>query len=289
MATATVRPKESPAAYRDKALKSLDKLPPLAPSVGRLLSKLAFCNVNYKELASFVEKDALLCAHILRTVNSAAYASSRTITSLTQAMTLLGIGALRRIAIGFTLSGLFNKTKAAASWSRMRFNLHSGATAILTEAIADEMLADGKEGAFVAGMFHDLGRLLIAVGLPERYETIVTLHQMSGKPIAQCERDSIYIDHAELSSIALKKWGLPELVCLAAAYHHEPEAKGAPWLATVVNRADHFVNHLGISVLMNGLGGAQPPSLDIPGVHYDQSKVLQRFEREWKDLSSFFQ
>ena len=204
-------------------------------------------------------------------------------------MTLLGTSTLRRITIGCTVSNLFSKSKAAPSWSRMRFNLHSGATGIMTEAIADEIPVENKDGAFVAGMLHDLGRLLIAVGLPEKYEMITTLHEMSGKPLWECEREAIYTDHAELSAIALRKWGLPEGVCLAAQFHHDPTAEGAPWLAMVVNRADQFVNHLGISVLLTGGAGNTPATLDIPEMVYDQSKVLARFEREWKELSSFFQ
>ncbi len=281
--------RENTKIFREKALKSLDRLPPLAPAVGRLLSKLAFKGVDYRELASFVEKDALLCAHILRTVNSAAFARSRTITSVSQAMSLLGTNALRRIAVGFTVSNLFSRVKAAPTWSRMRFNLHSGATGILTEAMVENMPVENKDGAFVSGMLHDLGRLLIAVGLHEHYETITTRHELSGRPVFECEREIIHVDHAELSCIALTKWGIPDNICRAVGHHHDPESKDAPWLSMVIHRADRFVNHLGIAILPTGVVAGDPPSMEIPGFEYDQAAVLQKFEREWIELSEFFQ
>lgn len=292
--TTVISPKTAKAPeFRAKALRSLDRLPPLSPAVGRLLSKLAFRNPNFAELAQLVERDALLCAHILRTVNSAGFARASTITSVKQAIAMLGINSVRRIAVGFTVGNLFSRIKTAKTWSRIRFNLHCGATALLTDAIAGELDVENKDAAFVAGMMHDLGRLLISVGLPTEYDIITELMAVSGRPLVNCERETIGVDHAELSSLALAKWSLPEFICKSVRYHHVPDDAQAPWLAMVINRAEAFVNHLGISVDAPIDWGAtgpppEPPSLDIPGCEYDQAAVLKRFETEWKDLAEFF-
>jgi putative nucleotidyltransferase with HDIG domain len=256
--------------------------------VGRLLSRLAFNDVGFKELTALVVKDAILCAQILKTINSAAFARSRTISSIQQAMTLLGISQLRRIAVGFAVGNLFSKAKTPRSWSRERFNLHSGATALLTEAIVEEIAPEDKDGAFVGGMLHDLGKLLIAVTLPEDYETIAATVLATGAPPFECERETLGIDHAELSALALRKWGLHELVWLAVHRHHDPRAMDAPWLAVVIERADRFVNHLGITVLPPTVQDGEPPSIEIPSCEFDTSAVLQRFETEWIELANFF-
>src|SRR5947209_14262397 len=125
-----------PPTLRDHALKSLDRLPPLSPSVGSLLAKIAFKNVNLEELSDVVSRDTLLCGHILRTVNSAGFARARTVTSVQRAMALLGLSRLRRLAVSFSVTNLFSKVRTPQSWSRTRFNLHSAATAILAESIA---------------------------------------------------------------------------------------------------------------------------------------------------------
>src|SRR5207302_5583876 len=112
----------APPNMREQALKSLDRLPQLSPTVGRLLSKLAFRDVDFDELTEVVSRDTLLCGHILRTVNSAGFARARTINSVQQAMTLLGLGRLRRIALGYSVTSLFSKIRMPSAWSRTRFN-----------------------------------------------------------------------------------------------------------------------------------------------------------------------
>lgn len=288
MATTPIPGTRKQTAIRNRALQGLDRLPPLSPTVGRLLSRLAFNDVGFKELNMLVAKDAILCAHILKTVNSAAFARSRTITSIQQAMTLLGLGQLRRIAVGFAVGNLFAKAKTPRGWSRERFNLHSGATALLTEGIVDVIAPEDRDSAFVGGMLHDLGKLLIAVTLPEDYETITAAVLATGAPTFECERETLGIDHAELSALALRKWGLPELVWLSVHRHHDPRALDAPWLSVVIERADRFVNHLGITVLPPIPHEGEPPSLELPGCEYDTFAVLQRFEKEWTELANFF-
>jgi HD-like signal output (HDOD) protein len=268
-----------------KALKTLDKLPALSLTAGRLLGLLASRKVDLTHLSSVVEKDALLCGQILRTVNSARFARARTITSVRQAMVMLGLGHLRKIALSFTVTNLFANLRLPSCWSRTRFNLHSTATAILVEAITDAMpLPGASEGAFVAGMMHDLGKLIIAATFPQEYEAITTIASASGTPLIDCERSILGVDHSELSGLALTKWDIPESICRAVYHHHAPgENSNAPWLAAVIQKADQFVNHLGISVL--------PVSTELipnPFEPYDMSAVLKRFEEEWKEASQLF-
>ena len=289
MATLIARLPTTPGSIRDHALRGLDRLPAPSPVVGRLLSRLAFKNVEMKELKGLIEKDVLLCGHVLRTVNSAAFARSSTITSLQQAMSLLGLGRLRRIAVGFAVGNLFPRVETPPSWSKQRFILHSGATALLTEAIVDSARLNNQDGAFVGGMLHDLGKLLIAVTLPQDYETIALRVQVNEQRAFECERETLGFDHAELSAIALLKWGLPEPVCQAVYYHHDPQSAAAPKLAMVIARADCFVNHLGITVLPPSAHDSEPPSLEIQGCEFDTLAVLQRFEREWLELAKFFE
>ena len=282
---------------RDRALKSLDRLPPLSNSVGSLLAKLAFRNVEFEDLADMVTKDTLLCGHILKTVNSAGFARARTITSLQQAMTLLGLSRLRRIAVSFSVTNLFSKTRTPPSWSRTRFNLHSAATAILAELIADAVPGPNRQGAFVGGLLHDIGKLLIAVSAPQQFEMTMGLASASGRSLVDCEREVLGTDHAELSGLALTRWCLPEPVCRAVFHHHAPDlceqlqahpASDYLWLALVLQRADHFINYLGISVTEQASREPGLPSLEIPGYSYSASEVLERFQKEWKELSPFF-
>jgi HD-like signal output (HDOD) protein len=276
------------AIVRERALRSLDHLPPLSPMVGRLLSRLTFHDVAFEELAGLVSKDTLLCAQILQMVNSAGFARHHTITSIQQAMSLLGITRLRRIAVGAAFSNLFANNRMPPSWSRTRFNLHSAATAILVEAITAQLPVADNGGAFVAGMLHDLGRLLIAVGLPDEYELTAALASTQGRTLVDVERQILGTDHAELSGLALEKWCLAEPICRAVSFHEADDAPPDLWLAHVVGVASRFVNHLGISIEPATETRTDPPSLSIPGFEYPATPVLQRFEKDWKELAAFF-
>jgi hypothetical protein len=138
-------------------------------------------------------------------------------------------------------------------------------------------------------MLHDMGKLLMAVTIPGEYETLAAIGLVSGSPVFECERQMLGFDHAEISGVALTRWGLPEAVAKSVYCHHVPETEGAPPLAMVIHRADRFVNHLGITVLPPPAVVGEPPPLDIPGYEPDTPAVLRRFEKEWKELAEFFQ
>jgi hypothetical protein len=127
------------------------------------------------------------------------------------------------------------------------------------------------------------------VTLAADYETIAAMVTVSERPTFECEREMLGLDHAELSALALSKWGLPELVCQAVYHHHDPESPNAPGLAIVIERADRFVNHLGITVLPPTVHTSEPPTIEIPGATFDTSAVLRRFETEWIELAKFFE
>jgi hypothetical protein len=166
----------------------------------------------------------------------------------------------------------------------------------MVEAIAEEVPVEFAEGAFIAGILHDVGRLLIAVTLPDDFETIASLFALGDVPLIQCEREVLEVDHAELSALAIGRWDLAEPIQRALRFHHEPE--GAPTepnsgsgkvsLSLVINRADTFINYLGLSVLRPPALHDKPPSLDFPGFPYSQARALETFEREWKTVGDLF-
>ena len=173
-----------------------------------------------------------------------------------------------------------------------RFNLHSVATAMLVEAVVMEVRVDFPEGAFIAGMLHDIGKLLIAVTLPESFQTIVSLAEISDAPFIECEREVLEFGHAELSALAIQRWELAEQIQQAVRFHHEPERAiaepGKVSLSLVINRADAFINHVGMSLLPQATTIQRFPSLEFPGFPYSPVRVIENFEREWKTVGGMF-
>jgi HD-like signal output (HDOD) protein len=281
---------------REQTLKSLVKLPRLSPMTTQLLARLARRNCDVIDLTEVVEKDAVLSAQILRLANSAVFGRTQPINSVKHAIAMVGVGAMRKFVLGASISNLFSRFRIAPSFSMARFNLHSVATGILVELISDEIEFEDRTECFIAGLFHDVGKLLIAVGLPKQHEEILAVFAVSGDPLLVCEREILGTDHAELSGLAASRWELAEPIRWAAFYHHEPEhalaventKPGKLSLSLAVHQADKFINGLGMSVLPPYPLSGEAPTLDFPGFPFHHERVIQRLELELKGLADLF-
>jgi HD-like signal output (HDOD) protein len=295
--TVPTQDSSSPAsdALREKALRCLGGLPPFSPILNRVLASLAGEDVSFAKLADLMEKDTVVSGNILHLVNSALYARRGTINSVRHALSLLGINKLRNAVLGMSLTRVWNKAQPAAAWSMARFNLHSAATAILSDLLAQRLPVPYPEGAFVAGLLHDIGRLLIAVGLPDEHARIVQLHRGGNQPVAESEQDVLGFTHAELSGRALALWNLPEPIQYAVRDHHCPqETAGKPGevpLSRVVAAADHYVHCIGVSILPQDAVNGEPDvaALERLGIgEAGREALLAEFQAEFDAMTPFF-
>lgn len=174
-----------------------------------------------------------------------------------------------------------------------RFNLHSVAAAQLSDMLAQKVPVSYPEGAFVAGLLHDIGQLLIAIALPDQYASIVERAHTEGCSVAQAERDLLGFTHPELSAEALIAWNLPPPIQAAVRDHHIAAiaAMGAELpLSTVVNAADRYANSTGASILpSSGVVVADPAT--VAGLRLKpelQRSLLADFETEFANMKPFF-
>jgi putative nucleotidyltransferase with HDIG domain len=283
---------------RERALRSLGELPPFSPILNRLLASLANEEVSFIKLGDMIEKDPVMAGNLLHLVNSALYGRRGSINSVRHALSLLGINKLRNAVLGMSISRMWNQVRTPPSWSTARFNTHSAAAAILSDLLAQRLQVNYAEGAFVAGLLHDIGRLLIALGLTEEYGRILQMHETheSGeKSLLDCEMSVIGLTHPELSAEALTHWNLPEQIQDAVRYHHNPGLDpsalkpGDITLSRVLDAANQYVNSIGVSILKKCQDSADPTLVDNLGLSTDQVQaVLTDFKTEYDAMSAFF-
>ncbi len=295
--------------YKQKLQRVLNSLPPFSPILNRLIASLASEDVRFSDLSTLIEKDTVLSGHVLRLVNSAAMARRSRINSIAHAVSVLGIVRLRNFLLSLSIARLWQNTKTVPPWNMGAFNLHGAAVAQVSDLIAQHGHCQYPEGAFLAGLLHDYGKLLIAAALPTEFTAIMRKVTQEGIPLLEAERSVIGFTHPELSGLTLRAWNLPTEIVRAVEFHHEPEqeelsvleAKPGFLLGRVVFTADQVVHHLGIHTfpteapgdsagenpLQTGKGNAQA-SLELLGFRDGAAKILDEFEVEFEAIRSFF-
>jgi putative nucleotidyltransferase with HDIG domain len=271
------------------ALKNIERLPSLSQAVNRLLGLLAKRNVDLQMMGRVISTDPALSGHILSIANSALFSRGAAVKTMEQATARLGLTKLRQIALGKSAARIFRSMKTPAEWSMTRFQLHSVAVGSAAEILCDLLPVEDREMAFLSGLMHDVGKVLIATGQPDKYLEIEELVKVTGRGQLEFERDLLGTDHTELSGLAVAKWELPFQLSRAVAHHHNPEEAreyGIVSLSRVLQAADQFANSLGIAVRETP-ALTEPPILPaIPGCEYPTSQFAERFEAEWKILSA---
>jgi HD-like signal output (HDOD) protein len=169
---------------------ALDKIPPFSPVLARVLATLASEDVSFGELAGIIETDAVLAGNLLRVVNSPLYGRISTINSVKHAVAIMRIIKIRNLVLGLSVSSRWAGARVPSLWNAKQFNLHSLAVAVLADQLALRTSAPYPEGAFTAGLLHDVGKLLLAVSSPDQFLKIHVTYKAATRPATAKRRSS---------------------------------------------------------------------------------------------------
>ena len=280
---------------KDQALRALAKLPPFSPILNRLIASLAQEDVSFSKVAELIEKDTVLAGNVLRLVNSALYGLRGTVNSIRHAVSLLGIAKLRNATLSMSVARMWSQVKAPSGWSVARFNMHSVGVAILADLLAQRRAVKYAEGAFAGGLFHDLGLLLVALGLPEEYKQICLLHKQSPKWMLEYEQQVLGMTHVELSAEALAVWNLPAPIQTAVRYSDTPDldttlvSSNEVTLSRILNVSDRYVKGAGVSLaLFEGTPEDGQAAVESLRLGEGLPKILGEFEQEFAVIKAYF-
>ena len=276
-----------------KAIALANKLPPLSPMTRHLLATISSPDEgpSLQEVASWIEKDIMTSGKVLALANSALYGRQAPMLSIRGAVMRLGINPLRNLLLHDSMAQAWSQLPTPAQWSSIRFNAHSIATAVFCEIIASALAPEFIELAFLAGLFHDTGRLIIAVMLRDQVATLEELNRHEHQDLEQFESELIGFTHSEVSAIVARFWNLPASIETAVRYHENPNADPAQdntdriLLSQIVNAADWYVDCQGLSI--SGAPREEDDKLRMLrqfGFGADDTAVLSRFENELEIL-----
>ncbi len=247
--------------------KIIKSVPMLSASASRLLQLTANPDHEMQEIVALVKTDANLTARVLKVVNSAAYGLVNEITSIDRAISLLGERIIVSIAIGDCAGKLFEKDLAGYEAGSGALWQHDLRAAIAARELVIQSGAEiSSDLAFTAGLLHDIGKSLISDYLqgsaPEALELINT---QDSRDYLAAEEKIIGVAHTTAGYELAKAWGLPEELCEAIRYHHQPSE------ATEAMRPLVYAVHLGDNIAMLGGFGTGSDSLQYHlDSNYDQ-------------------
>lgn len=223
-------------------LKGLPSLPSLYVEI---MAELNRADPDMEKIGEIISQDLGITAKVLQIVNSPFFGLMQAVQSPARAVGLLGLDVVRAMVLS---AGTFSKFKkiSAAGFSMEDLWQHGMQTAGYAKCIAHAHQCKPRveEAAFIAGLMHDIGKLVVAANKPEAYEEIQARLAENEEAFHVAERAVYHADHAELGGYLLGLWGIPDEVLQAVAYHHAPQQgrdKGLTAL-TLVHVANAFSN-----------------------------------------------
>ena len=207
---------------------SLKSLPSLPNVYRELLKELEMEDVSLDSVGTKIGSDIAMSAKVLQLVNSSFFGLPHHISSPRHAVSLLGINTLRPLVLSANAFSQFEDPKIPG-FSLDKLIVHSLAVATWARRIADAENASEQvvDQAFMAGMLHDIGKLILAVNLPRDYAQVLELAEAGDLPISKCEKVVFGTSHAEVGAHLLGLWGLPDSIVEAVAFHHQPAASAS--------------------------------------------------------------
>jgi putative nucleotidyltransferase with HDIG domain len=281
----------------ERRIDACPRLPSLG-SINNVLRELLDAEQCYtSQVADVIRRDPSMTARLLRMVNSVYYGLSAPVNSIEEAVFYLGVRQIRRLAVVTPVIEELQKLTTKTNFPWREFWRHCIATAILTREILGDLQATSDEADYVAGLLHDVGKIIMASAFPEYFEQVQVLALEPGAELLRVERQVLGIDHCELGSRYLVAHKLPNVTILAVQYHHHPlRAPAEQRIVAAVQVADLYVRHARIGdsgnpaeVTEEAWLGAEGWSLLYPDAAEEKAIAKASLERSTERISGILE
>ncbi len=246
MQTASVTPlspKEKLKAITDK-ITSLPTLPKVITEITNLMQNP---RTSAEEVGRAITMDQALASKVLRLVNSAFYGFPGRINTITHAIVILGFNTVKNIVLTASVFDKLGGKGEKGNFNLEKFWMHSIGTGVIAKEIAKKVNFRSQEESFLAGLLHDIGKVILFKYLPEEFDNVEAILEKNNILFLDAEKEAINLTHNEIGSWLSQRWNLPEDLRAAILYHHAPVlANQHKTMVNIVHAADILVRSLGI-------------------------------------------
>lgn len=227
------------------SIEELSAMPAIALDVMGMLNDPT-SSVN--EIVQKIQLDQAMISYVLKSCNSAMYATRTEITSIARAVNLLGYSNIKSVLMAYFTRNLYSLS--GKNEVKNYLWKHSIAVAVFSKHLA-KRLGAGEDEAYMAGLLHDMGKMVLYLDNPERYEKVLHEVEHNMKRFIDAENELYQFTHADAGYFLMEKWKFPEFLKEVALHHHEFELfLGDDKMIGIVC----FANHLASVFLENRVG-----------------------------------
>jgi len=205
----------------EKIFGQIEDLPTLPKVFYNISTLLENPKVSASDVTKQISKDPALTAKILRIVNSAFYGLPQKISTLTQAIVILGFSTVKNLVLASSVSDFF------AHKIRLKFDMeklwyHSLGTGIISRLIAVHAGDARPQEAFIGGLLHDVGKVVLCKYEPERFKKVLRIVETENELIYKAEERVFGFTHTDIGAFVATKWNLPPQLVAGIEFHHTP-------------------------------------------------------------------
>lgn len=202
-------------------------LPAMPHVASKVLELSGDPNTSALKLQQVISDDQAMAARILKIANSAMYACSRKIKTLTEAIVMLGFNSIRSLVVTSAARNLYTSSGSRLGLKERLLWEHSIGAGCACRLLVQADSPHLAEEAFLAGLMHDIGKLVLNQQAAEKFDEIVQSVYNENSSFADTERSLLGFDHAEVGALLVNKWKLSPMLELIIAHHHRPESFSA--------------------------------------------------------------
>ncbi|MEN8005410.1 MAG: HDOD domain-containing protein [Candidatus Krumholzibacteriota bacterium] len=199
-------------------------LPAMPQVASKVLELSSDPNTSAQQLQHIIADDQAMTARILKIANSAMYSCSRKVKTLTEAIVMLGFNSIRSLVVTSAARNLYNTRKSTTGLKERLLWEHSIGVAFACRLLVQERIPSLAEEAFLAGLMHDIGKLVLNLRVPEQFDEIVQQVYNDNRAFSPTEKEILGFDHSVVGARLINKWNLSTVLEETILNHHNPQA-----------------------------------------------------------------
>jgi putative nucleotidyltransferase with HDIG domain len=264
-------------------IERIDTLPTIPSVLRKLLVVIENPKISLTEIGNFISNDPVLTSRVLKMVNSPIYGFPGRISSVQQALILLGLNVVRGLLLGVSVFEVMQKSMVGL-WE------HSLGCAVSARIIAKKKNIPEPEEVSISALLHDIGKVVMILRFKEEYDIVMKEAEAGDMLIIDAERQVFGITHADSGAWIAKKWNFPLSLIEVIEYHHKPNlTKCMPMNSAIVHLADILTRAVGFGFAGdNYVPSVNPAAWELLGLSdADLRAILDEMDRTLSEADSF--